>query len=51
MDDFKPYGESFEEGLENLEKVLKICIQMHVSLSTVKCHMMREEGMVLGHLL
>ena len=50
MDDFNPYGNSFEEGLENLEKVLKICEQMHVSLSTVKCHMMRE-GVVLGHML
>ena len=48
MDDFTPYGGSFEEGLENFEKVLKGCIQMHVYLSTVKCHMMREEGVVLG---
>ena len=51
MDDFTPYGNSFEEGLANLEKVLKRCKQTHVSLSTVKCHMMREEGIVLGHLL
>ena len=47
MDDFTPYGNSFEEGLENLEKVLKRCKQTHVSLSTVKFHMMREEGIVL----
>lgn len=51
MDDFTPYGNSFEEGLEIFEKVLKICKQTHVSLSTVKCHMMREEGVVLGHFL
>ena len=51
MDDFTPYGNSFEEGLENLEKVLKICKKTHLSLSTVKCHMMREEGVVLGHFL
>ena len=51
MDDFTPYGNSFEEGLENLEKVLKICKKTHVSLSTVKFHMMREEGIVLGHFL
>ena len=51
MDDFTPYGNSFEEGLENLEKVLKICKQTHVSLSTFKFHMMREEGEVLGHFL
>jgi len=23
MDEFTPYGDSFEDGLENLEKVLK----------------------------
>ena len=51
MDDFTPYGGSFEEGLANLEKVLKRCKKIHVSLSTTKCHMMREEGVVLGHLL
>ena len=51
MDDFTPYGNSFEDGLENLEKLLKICEQTHVSLSMVKCHMMREEGVVLGNLL
>ena len=50
-DDFTPYADSFEEGLENLEKVLKRCKQAHVSLSTIKCQMMREEGVVLGHLL
>ena len=51
MDDFTPYGDSFIEGLRNLEKILERCIQVHVSLSTVKCHMMMEEGIVLGHLL
>ena len=51
MNDFTPSGNSLEEGLENLEKVLKRCKQTHVSLSIVKCHMMREEGVVLGHLL
>lgn len=51
MDDFTPYGYSFEESLENLEKVLKRCKQTHVSLNIVKFHMMMEEGIVLGHLL
>ena len=51
IDGFTPYGNSFGEGLENLVKVLKRCKQTHVSLSTVKCHMMREEGVVLGHFL
>lgn len=51
MDDFTPYGDSFEQCLENLEKVLKRCKQTHVSLSIIKCHMMMKEGIVLGHLL
>lgn len=51
MDNFTPYRDSFEEGLENLEKVLERCKWSHVSLSTMKCHMMMEEGIVLGHLL
>jgi len=51
MDDFIAYGDSFEEALGNLEKVLERCKQAHVSLSTEKCHMMMNEGIVLGHLL
>ena len=51
MDEFTPYGDSFLEGLKNLEKVLKRCIQARVSLSMEKCHMMMEEGIVLGHFL
>jgi len=51
MDDFTPYRDSFKEGLENMEKVLERCKQAHVSLSIVKCHMMMEEEIVLGHLL
>jgi hypothetical protein len=34
MDEFTPYGIDFDEALANLEKVLKICIQSHLSLST-----------------
>eukprot|EP00253_Pinus_taeda_P028310 PITA_28310 len=33
----------------NLEKVLKRCIEAHLALSTEKCHMMMNEGIVLGH--
>eukprot|EP00253_Pinus_taeda_P012729 PITA_12729 len=51
MDGFTPYGDSFMVGLKNLEKVLARCIQARVSLSTVKCHMMMEEGIILGHLI
>jgi hypothetical protein len=51
MHDFTPYGVSFEESLQKLEKVLKHCIQAHLSLSTEKCHMMMSEGVVLGHFI
>jgi hypothetical protein len=51
MDDFTPYGVSFQEALQNLEKVLKRCIQAHLSLSTEKCHMMMSEGIVLRHFI
>ena len=49
MDDFTPYGVTFEDSLQNLEKVLKRCIQANLSLSTEKCQMMMNEGIVLGH--
>jgi len=51
MDDFTPYGVSFEDVLQNLEKVLKRCAQAHLSLGTEKCHMMMNEGIVLGHFI
>ena len=51
MDDFTPYGVSFQEALENLERVLKRCIQAQLSLRTQKCHMMMSEGIVLGHFI
>lgn len=51
MDEFTPYEDSFEEGFENLEKLLERCKRTHVSLSTLKSHMMRDKGIVLGHLI
>ena len=49
MDDFTPYGTTFKDALQNLENVLKRCIEAHLALSTEKCHMMMNEGIVLGH--
>jgi len=49
MDDFIVYGNTFEEALENLEKVLKRCKETNLSLSHEKCFMMFTEGIVLGH--
>jgi hypothetical protein len=49
MDDFTPYGNSFDEALDNLDKVLQICREMNLYLSNGKCNMMMNEGIVLGH--
>jgi hypothetical protein len=49
MDDFTPYGNSFDEALDNLDKVLQRCREMNLSLSNEKCNMMMNEGIVLGH--
>eukprot|EP00253_Pinus_taeda_P029632 PITA_29632 len=43
------YGDSFEEALGNLEKVLLRCRETNLSLSHEKCFMMFNEGIVLGH--
>lgn len=49
MDDFTVYGNTFEEYLENLERVLKICKEENLALSHEKCFMMFTEGIVLGY--
>jgi len=50
VEELTPYGDYFNEGLEKVEKLLKICMQTNVCLSTMKCHMILKEGIVLGHL-
>jgi len=50
MNEFAPYGDAFET-IVNLEKVLERFVQTNVALSTVKCDMMMNEGIVLGHLI
>eukprot|EP00253_Pinus_taeda_P030756 PITA_30756 len=50
MDDFKPYGDDFEQGLQTLEKVLERCIATRLCVSHEKCHMMME-GLILGHFI
>lgn len=49
MDDFSVYGDSFDHSLQNLEKVLKRCIETNLYLRNEKCYMMLNEGIVLGH--
>jgi hypothetical protein len=51
MDDFYVYGKTFDECLENLDKVLQRCEEKHLVLNWEKCHFMVREGIVLGHLV
>ena len=49
MDDFTVYGNTYQEALDNLEKVLIRFQEMNLSLSHEKCKMLLTEGVVLGH--
>lgn len=40
MDDFTVYGNSFDECLKNLTKVLKRCIELNLVLNYEKCPFM-----------
>ena len=49
MDDFTSYGNTFQEALDNLEKVLTRCQETNLALSHEKCKLLLIEGIVLGH--
>ena len=49
MDDFTAYGNTFQDALDNLEKVLIRCQENFLSLSHENCKMLLTEGIVLGH--
>jgi hypothetical protein len=49
MDEFTVYENTYQEALDNLDKVLIICQEMNLSLSHVKCKLLLIEGVVLGH--
>ena len=51
MDDFSVYGKTFDDCLENLDKVFQRCEEKHLVLNREKCHFMVREGIVLGHLV
>ncbi|KAL2228808.1 UNVERIFIED_CONTAM: Retrovirus-related Pol polyprotein from transposon 17.6 [Sesamum indicum] len=51
MDDFTVYGNSFEDCLEKLTKVLKRCIEKNLVLNYEKCHFMVDQGLILGHIV
>ena len=49
MDDFTACSNTFQEALDNLEKVLIQCQETNLALSHEKCKMLLTEGIVLGH--
>ncbi|GJZ02686.1 hypothetical protein Tco_0520647 [Tanacetum coccineum] len=49
MDDFVVFGNSFDNCLKNLDKMLQRCKDTNLVLNWEKCHFMVKEGIVLGH--
>nr|GEY29328.1 reverse transcriptase domain-containing protein [Tanacetum cinerariifolium] len=49
MDDFSVFGNSFENCLSRLDKMLQRCEDTYLSLNWEKSHFMGKEGIVLGH--
>nr|GFA00253.1 reverse transcriptase domain-containing protein [Tanacetum cinerariifolium] len=49
MDDFSIFGNSFENCLSHLDKMLQRCEDTNLSLNWEKSHFMVKEGIVLGH--
>nr|GEX47923.1 DNA-directed DNA polymerase [Tanacetum cinerariifolium] len=49
MDDFSVFGNSFENCLSRLDKMLQRCEDTNLSVNWEKSHFMVKEGIVLGH--
>ncbi|GKB35917.1 reverse transcriptase domain-containing protein [Tanacetum coccineum] len=49
MDDFSVFGNSFDNCLNNLDKMLQRCKDANLVLNWEKCHFMVKEGIVLRH--
>nr|GEW20457.1 reverse transcriptase domain-containing protein [Tanacetum cinerariifolium] len=49
MDDFLVFGNSFENCLSRLDKILQRCEDTNLSLNWEKSHFMVKEGIILGH--
>nr|GEY30909.1 reverse transcriptase domain-containing protein [Tanacetum cinerariifolium] len=49
MDKFSVFGNSFENFLSRLDKMLQRCEDTNLSLNWEKSHVMVKEGIVLGH--
>ncbi|CAM9000219.1 unnamed protein product [Rhodiola kirilowii] len=51
MDDFTVYGNTFDECLLNVDRVLARCEETNLVLNYEKCHFMVTHGIVLGHVV
>ncbi|GJY07610.1 reverse transcriptase domain-containing protein [Tanacetum coccineum] len=49
MDDFSVFGNSFDNCLNNLDKMLQRCKDANLVLNWEKCHFMVKEGIMLRH--
>ncbi|GJW94239.1 reverse transcriptase domain-containing protein [Tanacetum coccineum] len=49
MDDFSVFGNSFDNSLNNIDKMLQHCKDVNLDLNWEKFHFMVKEGIVLGH--
>ncbi|GKF16008.1 hypothetical protein Tco_0057470, partial [Tanacetum coccineum] len=49
MDEFSVFGNSFDNYLNNLDKMLQRCKDANLVLNWEKCHSMVKEGIILGH--
>ncbi|GJY19894.1 hypothetical protein Tco_0392460 [Tanacetum coccineum] len=49
MEYFSVFGNSFDNCLNNLDKMLQRCKDANLVLNWEKCHFMVKEGIVLGH--
>jgi len=48
---FSVFGDSFDDCLTNLEKVLSRCEEKNLVLNWKKCHFMVTNDIVLGHIV
>jgi hypothetical protein len=51
MDDLSVFGNTFDNCLDNLGKVLARCEEKNLVLNWEKCHFMVSSGIVLGHIV
>ena len=51
MDDFSVFGDSFDDCLTDLEKVLNKCEKKNLVLNWEKCHFIVKNAIVLGHIV